>query len=116
MPERDVRLYLTDIVEAIRKIQGYTKGMDYKKFSADDKTFDAVLRNMEVIGEAVKNIPDAIKGKYPNIEWKYAAGMRDRLIHEYFGVSVRIVWETVTNDLPAFKASIEKILKDVAKG
>jgi uncharacterized protein with HEPN domain len=115
MPERDVRLYLADIIEATRKIEGYTKGMDYRKFKADEKTFDAVLRNLEVIGEAVKNIPEEMKRKYPHVEWKYAARMRDRLIHEYFGVSVRIVWETVTNDLPAFKASIEKVLKDVAK-
>jgi len=90
--------------------------LDYQKFSADDKTLDAVLRNLEVIGEAVKNIPDEIKGKYPDVEWKSAAGMRDRLIHEYFGVSVRIVWETVANDLPAFRGSVEKVLKDVAKG
>jgi uncharacterized protein with HEPN domain len=115
MPERDVRLFLTDVIEAIRKIESYTKGMDFEKFSADGKTFDAVLRNLEVIGEAIKNIPEETKEKYPDIEWKSAAGMRDRLIHEYFGVSVRIVWETVTNDLPAFKPFIEKILQDIAK-
>jgi uncharacterized protein with HEPN domain len=74
MSERDIRLYLTDIVEAIRKIENYTKGMDFEQFAADEKTLDAVLRNLEVIGEAVKNIPDEIKGKYPATEWESAAG------------------------------------------
>jgi len=113
MSERDIRLFLADIVDAIRKIENYTNGMNFDQFAADEKTFDAVLRNLEVIGEAVKNIPEEVKEKYPAIEWKSAAGMRDRLIHEYFGVSVRIVWETVVNDLPAFKPSIEKIREDI---
>ncbi len=112
MPERDPRLFFIDIIDATRKIDNYTTGMNFEKFRADEKTFDAVLRNLEVIGEAVKNIPEEIKKKYPDVEWQAAAGMRDRLIHEYFGVSVRIVWETVTHDLPSFKPSIEKILQD----
>jgi uncharacterized protein with HEPN domain len=115
MSERDVRLFFADILEAIRKIETYTKGMTFDDFSADEKTCDAVLRNLEVIGEAVKNLPEEIKRQYPDTEWKSAAGMRDRLIHEYFGVSVRMVWETVVSDLPAFKRSVENIQRNIVK-
>lgn len=110
---RDVRLFLTDVLEAIQKIDSYTGKMTYKEFVEDEKTKDAVLRNLEVIGEAVKNIPDDIKGGYSDIDWKGASGMRDKLIHEYFGVSFLVVWETVKNDLPTLKHGVEKILKEV---
>ncbi len=69
------------------------------------------MRNLEVIGEATKNIPDEIKETYPGINWKVIAGMRDKLIHEYFGVSNQIVWETIANDLPMFEYQIEKIME-----
>ncbi len=86
--------------------------MDYGEFIKDKRTRDAVVRNLEIIGEAAKNIPDEIKEKYPEINWKATSGMRDKLIHEYFGVSNLIVWETLTNDLPLFESQIEKIIKD----
>lgn len=114
MPKRDARLYVTDIADALRKIETYTIGLDYERFSHDEKTIDAVLRNLEVIGEAVKNMPDEMREKHPEIAWKAAAGMRDRLIHEYFGVSVRMVWETVKHDLPAFGSGVEKVLKEMS--
>lgn len=86
---RNVRLFIEDILEAIRRIERYTEGMSYEEFLEDEKTQDAVLRNLAVIGEAVENIPDDIRQNYPEINGKVAAGMRDKLIHEYFGVSYK---------------------------
>src|SRR3972149_3426340 len=111
--QRDVRLFLTDILEAVQKIEMYTGKMTYKEFANDEKTKDAVLRNLEVLGEAVKNIPTEIKGKYHDVDWNGAAGMRDKLINEYFGVSFLIVWGTGKNDPPPLKNGIEKILKEI---
>lgn len=111
--QRDIKLFLTDIIEAIWKIDSYTDKITYHEFAKDERTKDAVLRNMEVIGEAVKNIPNNVKEGYPDIDWKGAAGMRDKLIHEYFGVSFSVVWETVKNDLPPLKKGIEKILNEM---
>lgn len=112
MPKsRAVRLYLDDILCAIRTIRDYSRGMDFDSFAADPKTIDAVLRNLEIIGEAAKNVPSGVKERYPDADWKAASGMRDKLTHGYFGVSIRMVWETVTEDLPAFEAQIERIVK-----
>lgn len=112
MPKtRNVNLFLTDILEAIDNIKEYTQGMSYGDFIKDKKTKDAVVRNLEVIGEATKNIPVEVKEKHSEVNWKATTGMRDKLIHEYFGVSSPIVWETIQNDLPSFKAQIEKILE-----
>jgi len=113
MPKkRNINLFFADILEAINSIKEYTNDMGYEKFIQDKKTRDAVVRNLEIIGEAAKNIPDDIKEKYPEVNWKEMAGMRDKLIHEYFGVSNVIVWETIKNDIPMFESQIEKIIKD----
>lgn len=113
MPKkRNINLFFEDILEAINSIKEYTQNMDYGEFIKDKRTRDAVVRNLEIIGEATKNIPDEIKEKYPEINWKAISGMRDKLIHEYFGVSNLIVWETLTNDLPLFESQIEKIVKN----
>jgi len=101
-----------NILEAIAKIESYTGEMSYDEFIKDGKTRDAVIRNLEIVGEAVKNIPDDIKENYPDIPWKAIAGMRDKLIHSYFGVSISIVWETIKNDLPSLKRQIECMLKE----
>ena len=85
---RDYSVYLEDILEAIQKIQQYIEGLSINTFSRDSKTLDAVVRNLEVIGEATKRIPEEIRSKYPGIEWKKIAGLRDMLIHEYFGINV----------------------------
>ncbi len=112
MPKkRNIKLFFADILEALQSIKEYTQNMDYGDFIKDKKTRDAVVRNLEIIGEATKNIPEEIKDKYPGINWKVIAGMRDKLIHEYFGVSNQIVWETITNDLPMFESQIEKIME-----
>jgi uncharacterized protein with HEPN domain len=116
MPEkRDYALYINDILDAMKNIDSYTRAMTSKEFVKDKKTRDAVIRNLEVIGEAVKNIPDSLKKRYPDVNWKAAAGMRDKLIHEYFGVSHSIVWETIKTDLPALKKDVRKISMDLKR-
>ncbi|MCO6040332.1 HepT-like ribonuclease domain-containing protein [Thermococcus alcaliphilus] len=108
---RDPYLYIEDILNSIEKIKRYTVGMAFRDFIRDEKTIDAVLRNLEVIGEAAKNIPKEIQQKYPQIPWKEIAGMRDRLIHAYFGVDLEIVWHTITSDLPKLESELSKIIK-----
>lgn len=115
MSKRDIGLFINDLIEAIEKIETYTSRMTSEEFAKDDRTKDAVVRNMEIIGEAVKNIPDSVKEKYSHVNWKAVSGMRDKLIHEYFGVSFPIVWETIKNDFPGFKTEIKKILTEIEK-
>jgi len=85
--------YIEDILTSIQEIEEFTKGMNFDDFVKDKKTVNAVIRSLEVMGEAVKKIPKEIRDKYPDIPWKYIAGMRDKLIHEYHGVDLTIVWE-----------------------
>lgn len=88
--------------------------MTLKAFKADDKTASAVIRKLEIIGEAAKQVPEEIRTAYPQVPWKEMAGMRDRLIHSYFGVDYALVWATVKKRLPQVKAQIQKILQDMA--
>jgi len=98
-------------LNSIEKIQKYTNQLSFEEFSNNDMIIDAVIRNFEIIGEAVKKIPDEIKKQYPDIEWKESAGFRDILIHDYFGIDLELVWETIQNNIPNFKKKIEDILK-----
>lgn len=109
--QKGYRIYLDDILEAIEKIQGYIKKISYEQFSKNSMISDAVIRNLEVIGEAVKSLPSEIKNKHPNIEWRKISGLRDILIHEYFGINLKIVWDIVINKIPELKKSIIKIKK-----
>ncbi len=106
---KSVLPYVKDILDSIVKIEQFTAAMKYEQFLEDMKTQDAVIRNLEVIGEAVKNIPDVIKERFNDVPWKSITGMRDKLIHEYWGVSFPIVWETIKNDLPFFKEKIRQL-------
>lgn len=107
---KDQRLYLVHIKECIEKIEEYT-GQGESVFSADSKTQDAVVRNFEIIGEAVKRLSDETRQLAPNIPWRQFAGFRDVLIHQYDGVDMAEVWMTVVNDLPALKEAVRLLLE-----
>ena len=100
---------LDDIVICMEKIQSYLSGLSYHEFINDSKTQDAVIRNVEVVGEAVRHLSSTIKFRYNHIPWQAIAGTRDRLIHGYFGVNIDIVWEIATIDIPQLKAQVEEI-------
>ena len=107
---RDYRLYLHDIKEAVEKIEAFTKGFTFEQFAEDVKTVDAVIRNLEILGEAAKHIPKRVKEKHPDVDWKAMAGMRNILAHEYFGVRMGIIWKTIRERLPELRRKIEEIL------
>ncbi len=109
---RNYALYLKDVLAAIESIETFIAGMDFDTFQADDKTTSAVIRKLEVIGEAVKQIPDEARQQHATIPWKEMAGMRDRLIHFYFGVDYRLVWKAITERLPQVKQEIGEMLED----
>ena len=113
--ERDYSLFLEDILTAIEKIEKYTKDLSFKEFCRNDMAVDAVIRNFEVIGEAAKKLSVEIKGKYPHVEWKEAMGFRDVLIHDYFGIDLEAVWDTVANNIPSFKENMLKVLESEHK-
>lgn len=110
MSKRDWKLFVEDILESIGLIEDYVGGMDFKDFSHDRKTIDAVVRNFEIIGEASRNIPDEIKNQYQNIDWKGMIGLRNRIAHEYFGLDISIIWHILKQELPPLKNKIKKIL------
>ncbi len=109
MKKRSSKLYLKDILEAIEKINNYTKNLSFEEFSQNTMIVDAVIRNFEIIGEATKHIPEEIRKSYPEIPWKEMAGMRDKMIHEYFGVDLEIVWKTIKIRLPQILPLLEQI-------
>jgi len=108
---RKIELYLNDILISIKRIEDYAKNLSFGEFTKDQKTIDAVIRNLEIIGEAVKKIPHKIRSKYA-YDWRSVAGLKDILIHKYFGVSIKIVWDIIKNELLELEKLIKKILED----
>jgi uncharacterized protein with HEPN domain len=111
---RDHRLYLDDILESIGKIREYTSGVDYDTFQQDRKTQDAVVRNLEIIGEATGRLSEFLHAAAPEIEWKKIVGLRNILTHEYFGVSLPVVWDILQNKLDQLESSCRKLLDNTA--
>jgi len=115
MSKRNWKLFLEDILESIELIENYVTNINFEDFKKDRKTVDAVVRNFEIIGEASKNIPEDIRNKHPDIDWKGIIGLRNRISHEYFGISLSVIWEIIKFELPVFKEKIKYLLEKELK-
>jgi uncharacterized protein with HEPN domain len=111
MSPRNWKMRIKDILVCIEKIERHTKSLSYAGFEKDDRTIDAVLRNLEIIGEAARHVPREIKDRFPDVPWVEMQTMRNIVIHEYHGVNLRIIWQTVERDLPALKPQLQEILR-----
>ena len=112
---KDYMVFITHILESMEKIKSFCGEISKEEFFKDEKLQEAVIRKLEIIGEAVKNLPNNLKKKYLHIEWMKIAGMRDKLIHHYFGINLGIVWDVIKEDLPKLKENIENILVEEKK-
>lgn len=112
MPPRNWKIRIADILQCIHKIESYTSGYTFEDFRRDSKTIDSVLRNLEIIGEAARHIPAAIKTRHPELPWAEMLAMRNIVIHEYHGVDANIIWQTVKEDLPPLVPLLEKLLRE----
>src|SRR5262249_20869365 len=110
MSDRADRELLGDILEAIRRAEAYMEGQSYEQFLVDTKTQDAVIRALEIVGEATKKLSPALRERHPEIPWKNMAGVRDKLIHDYFGVNFDVVWKIVRDELPSLAVQVAKTL------
>ena len=108
MKDRDIRDYLKDILDAITDIENFVGNMTYEEFIKDRKTLNAVVRSIEIIGEASKKLPDSLKAKYAELPWKEITGMRDKLIHAYFSMDTKTIWQTVKHNIPGLKQTIQE--------
>ena|SRR3989344_7990556 len=109
---RSPKVYLDDIKDAIQHILKYTKGISFLQFSKDEMMYDAVVRQLAIIGEAAKNLPTSLKEKYSSIEWKKIAGLRDILIHAYFGIDTKIIWDIVITKIPELKKAVDTMIEE----
>ena len=112
---RTISIYIKDILQNMDDAVEFIQGMSYEQFVADKRTLNAVLRSIEVVGEATKNIPDEVRTRYPQVPWKEMAGMRDKVIHSYFGVDRETVWLVVRDSIPAIKPLMQQVLEDLEK-
>jgi len=110
MSDKDFLIFIKHILESIENIELFMKNVEKSKFLKDKEKQSAVVRQIEIIGEAVKNLPPSFTKKYPDVSWKEIVGTRDKMIHHYFGVDLEVVWDIVKEDLPSLKSQIEKIL------
>ncbi len=113
--KRDYTLFLKDILSAMEAIEMFVEGMILEELVQDDKTSSAVIRKFEIIGEATKHIPEWLSKSYPEIPWKRMAGMRDRLIHAYFGIDYKLVWDAIKLEIPNLKPKLQEILTQLEK-
>ena len=111
--KRHYSLFFEDAIDAMNKIGSYIRDLDYESFSQNNMVIDAVVRNLEIIGEAIKNIPDNIIDKYPDIPWKRMIGLRNIVIHAYFGIDLENIWKIITENIPEVKPRIVEILDDI---
>ena len=111
--KRNVEIYIKDIIEYMERAENHIRNFQLDQFLKDDKTCDAVIRCIEVIGEAAKNIPEEIRTRYPSISWRDLAGMRDKIIHSYFTVDFETVWLVVKEDIPRLKPMVKKVLDKI---
>ena len=107
---RDPNVYLEDILEAVQRIRRYLEGYDLARFKTDTRTADAVIRNLEIVGEAVKKLPPEIRAKQRSVDWVKIGSLRDILIREYFGVDLEILWDVVSSKLPDLEQAVKKLL------
>jgi uncharacterized protein with HEPN domain len=113
MSKRSLELLIEDVWESIEKIERYTEGMTRENFQNDEKTTDAVVRNLEIIGEAAGRLPKDFTDRHSEIEWVKIIGLRNRIVHEYFGVDLQIIWQILKKDLPAFENSLIHIRSEL---
>ncbi|MBT8366388.1 MAG: DUF86 domain-containing protein [Deltaproteobacteria bacterium] len=113
MSKRPLELLIEDIWESIEKIERYTEGMTQDNFVSDEKTTDAVVRNLEIIGEAAGRLPEDFTDQHSKIEWVKIIGLRNRIVHEYFGVDLQIIWQILKKDLPVFKKYLKTIRSEL---
>jgi uncharacterized protein with HEPN domain len=109
MSRRDARLLIDDIARAVQKIDRYVAGLDQEEFIADEKTVDAVVRNLEIVGEATQQLPPSFTAANPQIPWRQMAGLRNRIVHEYFGVDLEMIWQIITTDVPELEAQLTDV-------
>ena len=115
MSKREIQLLLEDILEAAKKILSYTEGMSFDDFTNDNKTIDAVVRNFEIIGEAANRVPQDFKSDHPEIEWRRMTGLRNRIIHEYFGINYATVWKIKEENIPELADFIQQAIDGLNK-
>jgi len=108
-PDREWRFYLDDMIDFARRVQEYTDGLDQSAFIADQRTYDATLRNLELIGEAATNLPEAVRAAHPEVPWRLVIATRNRLIHAYLGIDDDTVWSIIQDDVPELLKKLEQI-------
>ena len=107
MPKRDPRLLIEDMLTAIRKIERYAAGLDQESFRQDEKTVDAVVRNLEILGEAASQMSEEFAAEYPDVPWRQITGLRNRIVHDYFGLDLEIIWQVIRHDLMPLRVVLE---------